>query len=225
LSKRKVKFIVRGAVVVFIVFIAYRIFYAFNNKCDIGFLLNRPETYFWLFDSAKRPSLKCEYALGNPSIGKFRFLYTYNKECKYFISQDSSLNRISLNNIKDTINHSYISESIISFAEVNDLYWGGRIYFSSKICTDSSHRILLCINSDDKITEVDSNNFKLFTGRIKNVVVQNDNNEPQYFIMYDSPKKTSLLFYKPKAILYFIIINDFEGSNTKIDGITNLDLK
>ena len=192
----------------------------------MGFLLNKqPETYFWLFDSVKRSSLKCEYALGNPNIGKFRFLYTLKKECKYFISQDSRLNGISLNNIKDTINHSDIAEDIISFAEINDLYWGGRLYFRSKICTDSSNRLLLCINSDDKLTEVDSNKFKYFTGKIKSVVIQNENREPQYFIRYDNPKKTTLLFYKPNTILYLIIINDFEGSKSNIDNIANLSLK
>jgi hypothetical protein len=192
----------------------------------MGIYLDRPNTFLWLFDSAKRSSLKGEYQLANFNTDKFRYLYTYKDVCKYFISVDSSLNQISLTNIKDTIDHTAIKEDdFINPAEINDLYWGGRIYFRSKICIDSSDKLILSINSDSSVIQSDSLNYRKFTGNIKSIFIKNENYEPQYFVMYDKPKKTTILFYKPKAILYMIIINDFDGSKRVIDELGNLILK
>ena len=192
----------------------------------MNILLDKPDTFLWLFDSSKSSSLKCEYQLANFSTGKFRYLYTYKNAYKYFISQDSSLNEISLKNITDTIDHTNIGEEeFINPAEINDLYWGGRIYFRSKICIDSSNRLMLHINSDQSIIESDSSNFRQFTGNIKSIFIKNEQYEPQYLIMYDKPKKTTILFYKPNTILYMVIINDFDGSKNPENGSNNLVLK
>jgi hypothetical protein len=189
------------------------------------FMTDKPNTFLWLFDSTVSSSLKCEYSLGNPSIRKFRFLYTYKDRCKYLISQDSSLNNISLNNIRDSMSHDNMGEDVIKIADIDDLYWGGRIYFRSKICIDSSNRLLLNINSNDTITDSLYPGYKLIEGKMKSILIQNENYENQYLIKYDKPKMTRIVFYKPKSIMYMIVINDFEGFKNNDNGMKYLQLK
>lgn len=188
-------------------------------------MMDRTDRYLWLFDSSKASSLKCEYPLGNDYAKKYRFIYTYKNQFRYLIVEDDKLNNTSLDKITDTLNAVSSSRVYIDPSEVNDWYGGGHIYFQSKLCIDSSNRFL--VNTGEKTTKIKNDALQTlyFKGLLKNVLLQNENYESQYLIRYDKPTQTTILFYKPKKILYLIIINPIANVHDQDDGIDNLSLK
>ncbi len=103
--------------------------------------------------------------------------------------------------------------------------WGGHIYFNSKLCIDSSNNLILNFDNDSKLEKSYALNRVSFTGTLKNLLIQNENKENQYFLKYDKPTLTSLIFYKPKNIIYIIIVSAFEGRKDSDIGLGNLNLK
>jgi len=229
LIKRRRAFPIISIVITLTVFIflCNRFYYVFvqAKHCDEDFMLDNTNRYFWLFDSSKIVSLKCEYPLGNSAERKYRFLYTYNDRYRYWIIEDANLNTVTLNNISDTFSDVSSSKVYIDPSEINDVGWGGDMYFKSKLCIDSSNILLLNFSEDSKVAKTDTSNRISFTGLMKNILIQNDNKENQYLIKYDKPTQTTILFYKPSNILYLIIINAFKGIEGDDIGIENLNLK
>ncbi|MFN8251203.1 MAG: hypothetical protein U0V75_04915 [Ferruginibacter sp.] len=228
MTKRKFILLISACILLAaIIFIGQRLYYVFHEAkgCNEDFMMDRTDRYLWLFDSSKTSLLKCDYPLGNDSAKKYRFIYTYKNQFRYLIVEDASLNNISLDKITDTLNSVSSSKVYINPSEVNDWYGGGHIYFQSKLCIDLSNRFL--INSGEQAIAVKNDTLQTlyFDGLFKNVLLQNENYENQYLIRYDKPTQTTILFYKPKKILYLIVINPIVAAVGQGNGIDNLSLK
>lgn len=196
----------------FLIFIGYRLYHIYYNDkgCLEDFMFDKSHKYLWLFDSTKIEGVKCVYPLGNPKGEKYRFVYTYKKQYRYIILEDKNLNSVALNNIKDTVG-SVTSGIYISPSEGNKLGWGQPIDFSSKICIDPSNHLLLNFDADGKLKKTISSNRISFSGSFTTLLIQNENKNSQYVAKFSKPTQTTLLFYKPKDVLYVIIINSFSG--------------
>jgi hypothetical protein len=225
--KKLILLISASILLVALIFIGRRLYYVFYEAkgCKEDFILDKTDRYLWLFDSSKTSSLKCEYPLGNDVAKKYRFIYTYKNQFRYLIIEDAKLNSLLLDKITDTLNAISSSKVYIDPSEVNDGYWGGHIYFQSKLCIDSSNRFLLNIGEDTKAVKNDKLQTLYFNGLFKNILMQNENYENQYLVKYDKPTQTTILFYKPQKILYLIIINPIGTIPGQDIGIDNLSLK
>lgn len=224
--KRLFKTIRASIIFVFIIFLGRRVYFVFyeSRGCN-DFNLDIPERYYWLFDSTKINSLICEYPIGNAGAKKYKYLYTYKNQYRYFIIEDAILNSLNLDKITDTTNPVSSNKLYIDPSSENDMYWGGHILLRSKLCIDSSNRFIINIGEERKAVRNDSLHYIYFKGRFKSILMQNENYENQYLIKYDQPTQTTILFYKPKKILYLIIINAIEGFQEQENGIEFLSLK
>ncbi len=188
-------------------------------------MFDHSDRYFWLFDSSKIASLTNKYALGNSAGKKYRFLYTFNNQYRYWIFEDAKLNNVPLDRIKDTMVDISSSKVYINPSTFNDMGWGGHIFFESRLCTDSSNSLLLNFDTDSEVEKVNDSNIVSFTGMLTNVLIQNENIENEYLLKYDRPTQTAIYFYKPMETLYVIVVNPFEGRKDIDLAIQNLNLR
>lgn len=210
-----------------LIFIGRRLYYVFYEAkgCNEYFMMDRTDRYYWLFDSSKTYSLKCDYPLGNDIAKKYRFIYTCNNQFRYLIIEDEKLNSLLLDKITDTLNIVSSNKIYIDPSEVNDWFGGGHIYFQSKLCIDSSNRFLINTGEKTKMVKNDTLQTLYFQGVLRNVLIQNENFENQYLMRYDKPTQTTILFYKRQKILYLIIINPITTVSENDNGFDKLDLK
>jgi hypothetical protein len=54
--------------------------------------------------------------------------------------------------------------------------------------------------------------------------IENENGEIQYLLKYDRLQKTSIIFHKPKNILYIVIVNSFSDTSEISEAISKLQL-
>jgi hypothetical protein len=217
--------------VVFVIFFAalgiitYAVLHTDNQCKDWKGMYDQKMRYHWLFDSTKNSFLDCPYPTGNASQKRYRFLYTYNNQHRYFIVEEHNINNVRLNNIKDTIAGLSSDDYNINPHMQDDMGWGGHLTFTSKVCTDSSNTLQLIFDKDSKVVRTDSLNRIVFSGLIKRVLIQNEFKENQHLLAYDNLTPTSIILYRPGNTLYFIIVNAFEGRSDVKEAMENLNLK
>ena len=208
-----------------IAFIFIRLLYFVNSypKCNEEVMPDTKERYLWLFDNTEKEMISCKYPLGNSAIEKYRYLYTYNNRFTYLIIEDSKLNGVTLEKVSlDTMVKKITGD--ITPSELNDLFWVGHINFKSKFCIDSSNSLKISPSTFANFQVDNSLHNKIFRGQVKQMSIENENGEIQYLLKYDRLQKTSIIFHKPKNILYIVIVNSFSDTSEISEAISKLQL-
>jgi hypothetical protein len=192
------------------------------KSCDTDFMFNKKDKFLWMFDSSIRSNAKCEYAIGNELIGKYRFLYTYEDKYRYVIFADSGINNVSLHKIDGVKNSAAFDMNASS--ENNEMGWGGDFQYQSKMCIGYSTNLTVNISSKGSVKRSGSSKSVQFSGLIENLAIENETHQTEYLIRLGKPILTNVIFYKPENILYIIIVNPFQTNPEDNNGISHLDL-
>lgn len=155
-------------------------------------------------------------------IGKYRFVYTYDNKYRYIVFGDSSLNNISLKNIKDTINNNLFKVEAPN--EDNEMGWGGSFKYQAKMCIDSSNKLIINVVSNTGLDKSIDSNVTQLKGEFKEIAIQNEDYQTEYLIKFKNKTATNLLFYKKQGVFYMILVNPFEGTERNYNGVKHLNL-
>jgi len=199
--------------------------YQSTRPCMLKGLPAQKDHYFWLFDSSKRVMLDCKIPMGNPSIGKYWFLYTYAAQYRYVIFENHSYNSVPLRRVSDSTEAINPNGEYINPSEGGSYGWGGQLFASSKVCTDVCSELQITFNNGSQMARKSEADKIVFSGLMTNALLKNHEGEIQSLIRYDKPTRTTLVLYKPHGKLYFILINPFEGSEDFDMGLENLILE
>lgn len=126
---------------------------------------------------------------------------------------DMDFKYISFREEKNIYDSEIFSGEILSYKTERPVNVKYRLVFNKEI------NVKLCCDSEIYSYSED-NIYKGFQGKVKRMVFEDSNDEPQIiFDFYDGPEPTSLYFFKKGGNLYFVMINSKDPLNLKFSEI------